>query len=877
MAASKNIATAKNILRGQAATLQELHELANQLKQEKAFGYARKIFARARKEPSLRTQPDLRLTLAQQHALCTYQDPDLPTGTRFDRALEILWEEDNLQTTHNQETLGLAGAIYKRKWEVDSQKQNLERSLAYYLRGYQEGAAKDIGYTGVNAAFVLDLLAYQEEDEARQAGTVSESAIARRAQGKQIREDIVSTLSNLENQPDNADLQNQWWFMVTVAEAYFGLGGYQEALPYLQKAAGLPNVAEWERETTARQLARLAQLQPQGEAETTEISEAWQVLREFLGHDLAAVRTAFTGKIGLGLSGGGFRASLFHLGVLAKLAELDILRHVEVLSCVSGGSIVGAHYYLEVRKRLQEKSDAQITRQDYICIVQRLERDFLAGVQRNIRTRVGAEWLTNLKMIFLPNYSRTIRVGELYEEEIYSRVKDGGEQQPRWLDELFVKPLGADGKPIEDFTPKYHNWRRAAKVPMLILNATALNTGHNWQFTASWMGEPPANIDTEIDGNYRLRRMYYQDAPPPHNKIRLGHAVAASSCVPGLFEPLTLADLYPDKTVRLVDGGVHDNQGTAALLEQDCTVIIVSDASGQMSAQDHPSNGLLGVPLRSSSILQARVREAQYRELVARRRASLLRGFVFVHLKKDLDVRPLDWLNCQDPYDASDEAVPTERRGSLTRYGIRKQVQERLAAIRTDLDSFSDAEAHALMTSGYRMMEYELPKGLDDFSFPTEPPPSWRFLAVEQPMKQLADSEPLMRRLVIAGALAFKVWQLSRPLQVTATALGLAALGLLGWFQSFWWSREIFSLTLGAVATLVLIAIIGRIVGPTLMRLVQYRKTLTTMGIGIGMSVFGFVAARLHLHLFDRLYLRLGKLSQVIKTPPADSANPPDS
>ena len=37
--------------------------------------------------------------------------------------------------------------------------------------------------------------------------------------------------------------------------------------------------------------------------------------------------------------------------VLARLAEMDVLRSVEVLSTVSGGSIVGAHYYLEVKKR----------------------------------------------------------------------------------------------------------------------------------------------------------------------------------------------------------------------------------------------------------------------------------------------------------------------------------------------------------------------------------------------------------------------------------------------------------------------------------------------------------------------------------------------
>src|SRR4029079_15843225 len=102
-----------------------------------------------------------------------------------------------------------------------------------------------------------------------------------------------------------------------------------------------------------------------------------------------------------------------------------------------------------------------------------------------------------------------------------------------------------------------------------------------------------------------------------------------------------------------------------------------------------PSSGLLGVPLRSNSILQARVREAQYHELSARKRASLLRGFMFVHLKEDLDVDPVDWIGCLDPFDASEDPRPINRRGPLTRYGIDKDIQRQLAAVRTDLDSFS--------------------------------------------------------------------------------------------------------------------------------------------------------------------------------------------
>ncbi|HVD49595.1 MAG TPA: patatin-like phospholipase family protein, partial [Gaiellaceae bacterium] len=58
-------------------------------------------------------------------------------------------------------------------------------------------------------------------------------------------------------------------------------------------------------------------------------------------------------KLGLALSGGGHRAAFFHIGVLACLAELGLLRLVQVISTVSGGSIVGALYYLHVKNLLE--------------------------------------------------------------------------------------------------------------------------------------------------------------------------------------------------------------------------------------------------------------------------------------------------------------------------------------------------------------------------------------------------------------------------------------------------------------------------------------------------------------------------------------------
>lgn len=47
-------------------------------------------------------------------------------------------------------------------------------------------------------------------------------------------------------------------------------------------------------------------------------------------------------RIGLALSGGGFRAAAFHLGVFRRLHALGMLWKLDLLTCVSGGSIAGA-------------------------------------------------------------------------------------------------------------------------------------------------------------------------------------------------------------------------------------------------------------------------------------------------------------------------------------------------------------------------------------------------------------------------------------------------------------------------------------------------------------------------------------------------------
>jgi predicted acylesterase/phospholipase RssA len=872
---------AKQIIRGESASLAEIRKLAESLKQERYFTYARQLFALAKNHPEARRLSEADwLKLVQRQALCTYRDPDLPAETRFALALELLDSADLAEKEPSSETLGLAGAIHKYQWKLGGRRRDLERSVNYYSRGASRDVIADLGYTGINAAFMLDMLAQQEMED------TPADAARHAAEARAIRERIISQLPPFAEKKSNAYVKREWWFLATLAETCFGLGRFSEARYWLREGLAL-NPPQWELESTTRQLAALAVAQ---KLDLSDGSEAQRTLCVIFGDATHAVRGATIGKVGLALSGGGFRASLFHIGVLARMAELDMLRYVEVLSCVSGGSIVGAHYYLEVRRLLQEKSDSEITRDDYIEIVRHLERDFLQATQENLRLRLFAGWWANLRSLLQPGYTRTTYLGWLFEKHIYSRVKDGYSHGRRWLNELQIKPKGV----FSSFNPKVDNWSRSAKAPILLLNATTLNTGHNWQFAVSWMGEPPLGASSPIDRNDILRRMYYWEAPLAHRRVALGQAVAASACVPSLFDPVEFRGLYPERSVRLVDGGTHDNQGIVGLLEQECTVMLVSDASGQSSSESHPSEEILSVGFRTSNILMARVREAEYRELDLLRRSSALNGLVFLHLKKDLDAGQIDWVDCQDP---SQDETPG-RNVPLTSYGIPRTVQARLAAIRTDLDSFTDNEAYALMLSGYRMMTTETQNSLFHLPLTDKGTVKWDFLAVEDVVLRApgreAEHVDLLRQLTASASLLFKVWQLSPYLKYLVTFAVLALVGMIVVDETRYAIGELCEIP-SVKACSALAGVLGSYAKDTsaaagvswlsaglqglrwtvsallgigavslglwvLHRVFRTRKSLTVIATGLVMVTVGWFFALIHLFPLNWLYLRYGRV-----------------
>lgn len=583
---------------------------------------------------------------------------------------------------------------------------------------------------------------------------------------------------------------------------------------------------------------------------------------------------------GLALSGGGFRAAFFHIGVLAWLAEHRLLRRMEVLATVSGGSIIGALYYLHVRNLLQAKTADEIGDEDYIEIVKRLEKDFLPGVERNLRGRGFANLGKNFKMA-CPSYSRTNRIGELYDATFYSPAWNESRNTMIRMQELTVQPKGE----LEGFNPAEDNERRPeAPVPILILNATSLNTGHNWRFEAVGMGEPDlASPDVpeskvrdrarrEVDRNDRLRWTRYDKLPNAIADFELGHAVAASSCVPTLFHPLPIPAMFVDEegnsvTAELVDGGVHDNQGIAGLLEYDCSPIIVSDASGYLRDEDKPATRIPAVLARTVGIYGDRVREEQ---LIEARLRENERPLGLVHLRKGIaawaisplgpDGAPLAQPRREPPESFQGEQFPVDR-----------DVQDALSKMRTDLDSFTEVEAYSLMYDGYVMSGPNLRGVIPPDSPRPVPRQPWRFLQVEvlASGSQVPGSERYHRHLRAGETRFGKSFALSWP----ARLLGLILLGVVGFlaylvslvdaFRGFfaadvqrWWLP---ALILVAFA-LAFLYVNTRLPKP--LRLVA--NFLYTQVVPALLAPFLFLGARLLLG-FSRLFVASGRLSRVLR------------
>jgi predicted acylesterase/phospholipase RssA len=226
-------------------------------------------------------------------------------------------------------------------------------------------------------------------------------------------------------------------------------------------------------------------------------------------------------RLGLALSGGGFRAAAFHLGVLRGLDQRGLLDRVEAVSAVSGGAMLAAAWVASDRR-----FDA-------------FEARMRAFLSRDLKSRVLLAALRPDRLLRLaadPAYSLT---------EVLAHVLD--------RDLLGGATLGS----------------LAGRRPRLVVSATCVNHGTGWRFAPDRIGD----WILKTEDRHTLAR------------FRLSRAVVASAAFPGGFAPVVLdprlfaASAAPPREVLLTDGGVDDNLGVQALFSEECTRLVVSDGS----------------------------------------------------------------------------------------------------------------------------------------------------------------------------------------------------------------------------------------------------------------------------------------------------------
>jgi len=190
-------------------------------------------------------------------------------------------------------------------------------------------------------------------------------------------------------------------------------------------------------------------------------------------------------------------------------------------------------------------------------------------------------------------------------------------------------------------------------------------------------------------------------------------------------------------------------------------------------------------------------------------------------------------------------------------------VQRLLAGNRTDLDAWNDAEAFTLMLSAYRMTEHQIDGSTTTLPMPKQEPddPNWDFLKADELQKAAQEGSMFMRILTVGSKTALKVWHLHKALRILGLLIAAIALGVLVYYG--WQCRDCALVTVRGIGLFALAMLVATIFGKLVMQIVWFRQTLMKFAFGVGMSLFGFLVARLHLHVFNPLYLRLGKLERL--------------
>lgn len=238
-------------------------------------------------------------------------------------------------------------------------------------------------------------------------------------------------------------------------------------------------------------------------------------------------------RIALAFSGGGFRATLFHLGVLAYLHSTDRLRDVSAMVAVSGGSILAAHVANEWNRCKGEE-------------FREVAADLVGFVRSDLRDKVLVRWLWSRLLPWRWSRSRTHYLYAAY--------------RTHFGDATFATA-------------------RREGAPLIAIVATDGVRQERVVFTSEWILRFPLDEAKMADSQNPVVTL--------SDGTFLALAVTTSSCFPPIFSRMKLS--YEDLGLhfsefkdifRLNDGGVTGNLAVKAML------------SLKANGYDVPSEGL---------------------------------------------------------------------------------------------------------------------------------------------------------------------------------------------------------------------------------------------------------------------------------------------
>jgi NTE family protein len=292
-------------------------------------------------------------------------------------------------------------------------------------------------------------------------------------------------------------------------------------------------------------------------------------------------------NIGLSLSGGGYRATVFHLGVLARLAESQALEQITILSTVSGGSLCAGllHGLNQMRwPTSQEYIEKIAPHAHHLLTTTDLQKDLIGRVLGSFWTLFGSR-ADDLSALIKQKWGITARLNELPDT-------------PRWLINTTCYETGKNWRfekyRVGDYTFGYS---RDTAIPLS--DAMAASAGFP-------VGIGPLEFVTTSRRWYK----YTQGAAP----ILADNQEAA-------MNKQEIQPVFPK--VHLWDGGVYDNHGLEGVhdfakgWQLGIDFLVISDAAGRSKPEAY-SWGPKAILRMMTGIMMDQIRSLRSRAIVER-------------------------------------------------------------------------------------------------------------------------------------------------------------------------------------------------------------------------------------------------------------------